>query len=402
MFWGVYMPSAEIITIGTEILLGEIIDTNARDIARKLRDAGIDLYWETTVGDNPARISQAIRQAMERCQIIITTGGLGPTVDDPTRDAVAQAIGVETEFIPELWEQIQARFRRYDRIPTENNRRQAFIPKGAQSIENPVGTAPAFLLDCQKIVIISLPGVPQEMEYLMDHKVIPYLKERFDLAGLIKLRILHTVGIGESQIDALIGDLETLSNPTVGLAAHSGQVDVRVTAKAQTTQEADDLLQPIEQTLRQRLGDWVYGADAETLEGVVLRCLFNRGWTLAVVEYGTGGYLINQLSQPNSTVPAEHQHIFKGGKFQTELTHPEQLINLTCEYRLSNAATVCLAIGVFPGNERMEIYIALISPQGEFKKSIFYGGPPEYAPRYALHNGLDQLRKLVCDDQLPF
>ena len=401
MFWGVYMPSAEIITIGTEILLGEIINTNARDIARKLRDAGIDLYWETTVGDNPARISQAIRQAMERCQIIITTGGLGPTVDDPTREAVAQAIGVETEFIPELWEQVQARFRRYERVPTENNRRQAFIPKGAQPIENPVGTAPAFLVDCQKVVIISLPGVPREMEFLMDHKVIPYLEERFDLAGLIKLRILHTVGIGVSQIDALIGDLETLSNPTVGLAAHSGQVDVRITAKAQTTQEADNLLRPIEQALRQRLGDWVYGADAETLEGVVLRCLFNRGWTLAVVEYGTGGYLINRLSQPNSTVPAEHQRMFKGGEFQTELTHPEQLLDLTREYRLTSAVNVCLGISVFPGNERTEIQIALISPQGEFKKSVFYGGPPEYAPRYALHNSLDQLRKLACDDQQP-
>jgi len=393
------MPSAEIITIGTEILLGEIVDTNARDIARKLRDAGIDLYWETTVGDNPARISQAIRQAMERCQIIITTGGLGPTIDDPTREAVAQAIGVETEFIPELWEQIQARFRRYDRIPTENNRRQAFIPIGAQSIENPVGTAPAFLVNCQKVVIISLPGVPREMEYLMDHKIIPYLKERFNLAGLIKLRILHTVGIGESQIDSLIGDLETLANPTVGLAAHSGQVDVRITAKAQTTQEADDLLQPIEQTLRQRLGEWVYGADEETLEGVALGFLFKRGWTLAVVEYGMGGYLINRLSRLDSTIPADHQRMFKGGKFQTELTHPEQIMDLTGEYFHSSAVSVCLGIGVFPRNERTEIQIALISPKGEFKKSLSYGGPPEYAPRYALHNGLDQLRKLTTDDQ---
>src|SRR5512139_3185819 len=128
------MPSAEIITIGTEILLGEIVDTNARYIARKFRDAGIDLYRKTTVGDNATRIAQAIRQAMERCEIILTTGGLGPTVDDPTREAVALALGVETEFRPELWDQIQARFRRYSRLPTDNNKRQAYVPLGALAV----------------------------------------------------------------------------------------------------------------------------------------------------------------------------------------------------------------------------------------------------------------------------
>ena len=192
------------------------------------------------------RIAQAIQQALERCDIVLTTGGLGPTIDDPTRDAVALAMGVKSEFHPELWEQIKSRFQRLGRIPTENNRRQAFIPEGAVAIENPVGTAPIFILEHNSQVIIALPGVPREMSFLMEQKVIPYLRQHFDLHEVIKTRILHTVGVGESQIDDLIGDLEKLSNPSVGLTAHSGQVDVRITVKADSEQAAVQLIQPLE------------------------------------------------------------------------------------------------------------------------------------------------------------
>jgi molybdenum cofactor synthesis domain-containing protein len=159
------MPSAEIIIIGTEILLGEIVDTNAQYVARCLRDAGVDLYRKTTVGDNPRRIAQAIQQAMERCDIILTTGGLGPTVDDPTREAIALGVGVDVEYRPELWDQIQARFARYGRTPTENNKKQAYIPQGAIAVENPVGTAPSFIVERGEKCIFALPGVPSEMEF---------------------------------------------------------------------------------------------------------------------------------------------------------------------------------------------------------------------------------------------
>ncbi len=225
------MPSAEIITIGTEILLGEIIDTNATYIARELRRIGMDLYRKTSVGDNAERIAQAIREALQRCDVVITTGGLGPTVDDPTREAVALAFGVQTEFRPELWEQIQARFARFGRQPTENNKRQAYIPQGAHPIENPVGTAPCFRMEGEGGTVISLPGVPREMEHLMQNAVLPHLRQRYPDLGVIKARVLHTAGAGESNIDALIGDLEELTNPTVGLDAASGQVDVRIRAK---------------------------------------------------------------------------------------------------------------------------------------------------------------------------
>jgi molybdenum cofactor synthesis domain-containing protein len=192
------MPYSKIITIGTEILLVDIVDTNAHHLAQVLRQTGIDLYRKTTVGDNPQRIAQVIREALGRAEIMITTGGLGPTVDDPTRQAVALATDVEVEFHPELWEQIQARFQRYGRLPTENNRRQAFLPQGAIAVENPVGTAPAFIIETDGSAIIALPGVPRDGTPLK-RAVLPYLRQRFHLSGVIKTRVLHTAGVGDRR-----------------------------------------------------------------------------------------------------------------------------------------------------------------------------------------------------------
>lgn len=380
------MASAEIIIIGTEILLGDIIDTNAAFLARALRNAGIDLYRKTTVGDNVRRIAQAIQHSLERCDIVLTTGGLGPTVDDPTREAVALAFGVDTEFRPELWEQIQERFKRYNRQPTENNRRQAYVPRGATPIENPVGTAPAFVVEQDGRVVISLPGVPREMEYLVTHAVLPYLSSRFQLKGIIKTRTIHTAGVGESQIDDLIGDLETLSNPTVGLAAHSGQVDVRITAKADSEAEVDKLIRPIEEAIRQRLGDWVYGADQETLEETALRNLVDKGWRLVVVEAGLGGNLIRRL--------ASSQGPFLGGEVLTQTPTPEELFTLTEAYRQRQAAEVGLGVVIQPARERQDVHLVLLTPQGKQQFFHPYGGAPENAPRWALHHSLDLIRNL--------
>jgi len=380
------MPSAEIITIGTEILLGDIVDTNAAFLARALRDSGIDLYRKTTVGDNPRRIAQAVQQSLERCDIVLTTGGLGPTVDDPTRQAIALAIGVETEFRPELWEQIQERFQRYNRQPTENNKRQAYIPRGATPIENPVGTAPAFIVEQAGRAVISLPGVPREMEYLVEHAVLPYLRQRFNLKGIIKSRTIHTAGVGESQIDDLLGDLEELSNPTVGMTAHSGQVDVRITVKADSQDEADALIRPIEESIRQRLGDWVYGADLETLEGAAMRNLHRIGWSLVVVEAGLGGSLIRRL--------AATQGPFLGGQVLPESPSPEELSALAEGYRQARGAEVGLGVAIYPAGERQDVHVSLITPQGKQQFIRSFGGPPEYAPRWALHNSLDIIRNL--------
>ena len=287
---------AEIITIGTEILLGEIVDTNTRTIARRLRDIGIDIYLTATVGDNESRIAEAVRASAARADLIITTGGLGPTIDDATREGIAHAMGVELVFRDDLWDQIQDRFEQFGRKPTENNRRQAHIPDGAIPIENPVGTAPCFILEADHATIISLPGVPGEMIHLLENDVIPYLKRKLGTYEVIQTRLVRTAGIGESILDERISDLEQLSNPTVGLSAHPGRVDIRITAKAKTTQQAEEMLWSIQATLQQRLKAYIYGIDEDTLESVVTTMLVDRDWQLVTVEAGTSGLLAESMA----------------------------------------------------------------------------------------------------------
>jgi len=380
------MPTAEIITIGTEILLGEIVDTNTRYLSRKLREQGIDLYRQTTVGDNIDRIAQAIQNSLSSADIIITTGGLGPTVDDPTRQAVALAVGVQTEFRDELWEQVKERYLRFGRTPTENNKRQAYVPQGAIAVENPVGTAPAFIVEIEDCSIIALPGVPREMEHLMDITIIPYLRQRLDLHAVIKARVIHTAGVGESQIDNVIGDLELLGNPTVGLAAHSGRVDVRITAKADSEENAQAMIQEIEGQLRQRLGDWIFGADQESLEQVALTHLGSKGWELAVVEAGLNGELIHRLASTRGP--------FSGGEVLTNPLNADYLLQIIESYRQAHLVDVVMGVTLHPGEEQQIIYLAVITPDGEQQIPLSYGGPPGYAATWAVNQSLDLIRKL--------
>lgn len=290
---------AEIVMIGTELLLGEIVDTNATKLARMLREIGLDLYYKTTVGDNVARISAVLNLALDRSPIVITSGGLGPTVDDMTRQAVACATGRKLVYSEELERQIADRFRSFGRAMADNNKRQAYIPEGALPLPNPVGTAPCFLTeDVQgRGFIVSLPGVPRELEYMMTNTVIPLLVERMGGAKTIKTRVLRTCAVGESDIDRAIGDLMILANPTVGLAAHSGQTDVRITAKADTEAEAEALIAPIEADLRWRLGIAIYGVDEETVPEVVGRLLADRGLKLAVIDTLTQGQVVRELEE---------------------------------------------------------------------------------------------------------
>lgn len=288
--------NAEIISIGTELLLGEIVDTNSAHIARRLRDIGLNLYFTTTVGDNRQRIASAISTALDRADVIITTGGLGPTVDDMTRQAVADATGRELVFRQDLLDQIAERFRRFGSRMSENNRQQAYIPDGAIPIENPVGTAPCFIVESERGVVISLPGVPREMKYLLENTVIPYLHDRLGLTEVIKARVLRTAGIGESHIDEAITDLMTLSNPTVGLAAHTGQTDIRITAKAPDEATADRMIAEIEAQVRARVGQFIYGVEKQSIEEALVRLLQEHHLKIAISETGIGNKLNERLA----------------------------------------------------------------------------------------------------------
>ena len=261
--------SAEIITIGTELLLGDVTDINTPFIARELRNLGIDVFRTVTVGDNIDRISRQINQSINAADIVIATGGLGPTIDDPTREAVSHTFGVDLVFVDNLWEQIKDRFKAFNHSPTENNRRQALLPIGAVPLENPVGTAPAFYIQHHGHMLICLPGVPSEVQYLMHATVMPLLSSRYETNAITITKVIRTAGMGESSIDDRIGNYEKLNNPTVGITAHPGQVDIRITAKAADAEIAMSLITPIQNEIEAILGDIVFGHDADTLENIV-------------------------------------------------------------------------------------------------------------------------------------
>jgi nicotinamide-nucleotide amidase len=288
---------AEIVSIGSELLLGQIVDTNASFIARHLATLGLDLFQKVTVGDNLLRVASALETALGRAEVVITTGGLGPTEDDVTREAVARATGRELAFHPELLREIEGFFQARGLPLSPSNRRQAYAPAGALLVPNPVGTAPCFIVEIGDRMLAVLPGVPREMEHLLLTRVIPHLRARYGLAAVIVSRLVRVVGLGESRVGEILADFMAKgTNPTVGTMAHPGQVDVRIAAKAADESAARLLIAPVEVEVRARLGETVFGVDGETLEGVVAARLARADWRLALVEVGTGGLVAERLT----------------------------------------------------------------------------------------------------------
>jgi nicotinamide-nucleotide amidase len=292
---------AEVIAIGSELLLGQIIDTNSSYIAKRLAENGIELVQTATVGDDLQRMKEVIREAIHRSQIVITTGGIGPTEDDLTREAIAEVTQHPLTFQPHLMDQIEALFQKRGFRMAESNRKQAYIPEGAIPIENPKGTAPGFIAETSDGAIISVPGVPFEMEYLVENTVIPYLRKRFHIRHqVIQYKVLRACGLGESAIGLQIKDLMKEKNPSVGTLASTGDVRIRITAKAENPEEASNLIQNVEKQIRNRLGILVYGVDNETLHGNVARELERLNFTLSVVETLTGGIISQKLTSTDS------------------------------------------------------------------------------------------------------
>lgn len=282
--------------IGTELLLGQIEDSNAGYMARTLAEHGIHLYQKTTVGDNRQRIRAALESALARADVVLCSGGLGPTEDDITRECVAEVFGRELVYHEPLFEAIRERFAHFGRSITENNGKQALLPEGAQAIENPHGTAPGVLLEDARGTVVCMPGVPSELRPMLEERVLPHLRRKFGVSGVLAHRVLKVCGMGESRVDSLIRDIIAgQANPTVGLLASPGVVRIRITAHAETSEAAGAQIAPVEARIRERLGDMVMGADDETLEGVVAQLLADRGWTLAVGEAQTGGMIAQML-----------------------------------------------------------------------------------------------------------
>jgi competence/damage-inducible protein CinA-like protein len=391
---------AEIVTIGTELLLGEIVDSNAAHIAQQLAGIGVDHYFTTTVGDNESRIVLALQNALARADVVIATGGLGPTVDDVTREAVARMAGRELVFHPELLEQIVGFFRRRGVPMSSNNRRQAYVPARAIVVENPVGTAPAFIVELDPKAIICLPGVPYEMTHLLQERVLPYLCQKMGEAAVILIRQIHTVGIGESSVDQAITDLMHGRNPTVGTRAHPGQTDVCVTAKAATKTEALQLLADMEKQVRERLGAVVYGVDEETLAGVVITALRQRGLTLALGEAGTPGLIARRLLEVD-----ESARTLVGVRLalsMAELARDLDVAPAGASGDVGRAIALAvrerygadLGMAVLEGTqEAPTLYVALAAPDGVQLKQWPSRGRSEVAMIWTLHLALDTLRQ---------
>ncbi len=288
--------NVEIVSIGSELLLGQIVDTNSAWISQRLAENGANVYYKSCVGDNLDRMAEVLRIALDRADVVITGGGIGPTQDDLTREAVAAAFGVEVITDPDSLTELRERFQNRGFILTKNNERQAQIPAGAKVIKNPNGTAPAFVFESDKGTIISLPGVPFEMKWLMTNEIIPYLREKYDLGETIHYRVLKVSDLGESAVDHEIGHLiAESSNPTVGVLARPGQVDVRIAARAATIEDANALIEPVEAEVRQLLGNHVFGTDDDTIESVIGELLRDRGATVAVYEDLSGGAVSDSM-----------------------------------------------------------------------------------------------------------
>lgn len=279
---------AEIVSVGTELLLGQITDTNATFLAQSLADRGIDLFFVSQVGDNRGRLVDTLRRGWERSDLVITTGGVGPTEDDLTREAIADLVGETPKVDEATVEMIRAFFRNRNADMPERNRKQAWLIPSAQALPNPVGTAPGWFVQRDGKIIIAMPGVPREMKRMWEQEAIPRLGAYLPETILLS-RNIRTIGIGESSVEEVLGDLVHGMNPTVATYAKDDGVHVRITAKARTHDEAAALLQPVVAEAERILEGFIYGYDNDALPEAVLSLATRRGETVAVCEQGTGG-----------------------------------------------------------------------------------------------------------------
>lgn len=290
---------AEIVSIGTELIFGQIVDTNAVYLSQQLQELGIDVFYRATVDDNEFRIIETLQTALLRNDCLVVCGGLGPTRDDLTREAVAKVTNSPLEFRPELLEIITNYFHRVRPgvIIPENNRLQAYIPRGALYFINQRGTAPGLFIEVDKKFIIVLPGPPRELKPMWEEQVVPELEKRIKSKQVIRYRVVKVVGMSESAIDEKLSDfMQPKSNPEVGLMAYPGEIAIRITAKTKSEPEAIALIKTVEQEIRNRFGDYIFGADNDTLESVVGNLLRQKKMWLSVAESCTGGLIAHRLT----------------------------------------------------------------------------------------------------------
>lgn len=405
--------TAELIAVGTELLLGEIANTDAQVISRGLSQLGINVFYHTVVGDNPERLRAAVETARGRADLIITTGGLGPTCDDLTKSVLAACFGKALVYNEEAAARIEARFAEMDREVTPNNYQQAYLPQGSVPFQNDWGTAPGCGFECDGVRVVMLPGPPSECGPMFRCRAVPYLADWAD--GVIVSRTLKLFGITESAMEARLREkMNAMKNPTLAPYAKVGEVELRLTAKADSEAAAQTMLEPEEKTLRAMFGDLIYGVDVPSLEGVCLALLKEKRLTLATAESCTGGLCAQRMTAlPGASA------VFKGGvvSYWSEVKHsvlgvPQELLGrygavspqvaaamaqgarktLESDFALSFTGVA----GPDPddwGNPVGLVYVALAWNGGEYVRAVHAIGSREKVRQAACHNGFDLLRR---------
>lgn len=386
----------EILSVGTELLLGNIVNLDAQILSQGLSELGLNVFWHTVVGDNPARAKQAVETAKLRADIIITTGGLGPTCDDLTKNILAEAFGKKLVFHEESAQLIRSYFSRTGRTMTENNLQQAMLPEGCTVLTNDWGTAPGCAFEAEGCHVIMLPGPPSECRPMFQHRARPYLLGLSE--GVILSHTLRLFGIGESQMESeLRSQMNAMENPTLAPYAKEGECELRVTAKAPTQQEAQALLQPTVEQVKELFGSKVYGVDVPSLEAVVLEGLKEKGLTLGTAESCTGGLIAKRI-----TDLAGASQVFMGGIVSytnqikaNVLKVPQQLLEekgaVSQEVALAMAQGARAQLGCDIGlastgvagpdrddrdNEVGTMFVAIATPEGSYVRSLKLGNRP--------------------------
>lgn len=408
---------AEVLCIGTELLLGNITNGNARWIAEQLAALGISHFRQEVVGDNRERVIQAVREASSRCRILITTGGLGPTPDDLTTEAMAAAFGAPLVEHPEVWADIQAKAAARGRVCSPSIRKQALLPEGAAVLPNPTGTAPGMIWSpVPGFTVLTFPGVPSEMKAMWQATAAPWLLQAGVAQGVFASRMLRFWGVSEAALAEDIADLLARENPTVAPYAGAGEVKLRITARADTPEAAEALLEPVEAELRARIGTACYGVDEQSLAVVVLKLLRQRGQTLAVAESCTGGGIGAALA----AVPGASD-VFLGGVIAYANAVKQELLGVSPEAlathgAVSDPVAIAMAEGARrttgadwaiavtgiagPGGGSAEkplglVHIAVAGPDGTTSEGVGFGPTRSRHWIQALTAGeaLDRLRR---------
>jgi len=403
---------AEILSVGTELLMGQIANTDAQYISRRLSELGVTIYRQITVGDNPARVKEAIGEALSRADIVITTGGLGPTEDDLTKEMVAEYFGLPMELHEPSLEEILSYMARLGRTMTPNNRKQAYFPAGAIIMPNLCGTAPGCIVEQDGKAVAVLPGPPRELKDMFDRQLAPYLARRSGMH--IESKFLRTFGIGESSLETMLIDLFHSDNPTLALYCGPGEVQARISARAETVEQANALIEPLEREILARVGDAFYGYGVEnSVPNAALELLIKRGETVCFAESCTGGRMAssvidcagasNAVKESYITYAEEAKMRVLGVKPETLAEHTVYSAECAREMaegakRVSGADWAVSSTGIAGpdgGTEKTPVgtvFIGVAGPDGTEVKEFHFRGNRDWVRTLAAVNGLNMLR----------